>query len=250
MPRRPLSFSGRAGDLQQGREQVLRETVEERETRLQRMRLNQRLRLVSETQEERETRLQRMGQRTVSRRLERTERPAFNECSRDWHLRLLRTERPAFNKCVSTSRRGWHLRLLRTETCLRQMCINKHQRLASETTFLLGLTQVEEMLISAVMPIIYIYRLPHGQYGYSGHVINLHQDVLSFASTLKARPTMLAFRLVLGVHIVQGVPRADESVCRVSGPCRRARVAMASCYSSTMCSNIVCAYVSPRSSHG
>ena len=124
------------------------------------MRLNQRLRLVSETQEERETRLQRMGQRTVSRRLERTERPAFNECSRDWHLRLLRTERPAFNKCVSTSRRGWHLRLLRTETCLRQMCINKHQRLASETTFLLGLTQVEEMLISAVMPIICIYRLP------------------------------------------------------------------------------------------
>ena len=77
------------------------------------------------------------------------------------------------------------------------MCINKHQRLASETTFLLGLTQVEEMLISAVMPIIFIYRLPHGQYGYSGHVINLHQDVLSFASTLKARPTMLAFRLVI-----------------------------------------------------
>ena len=147
MPRRPLSFSGRAGDLQQRREQALRETVEERETRLQRMRLNQRLRLVSETQEERETRLQRMGQRTVSRRLGRTERPAFDECSRGWHLRLLRTERPAFNKCVSTSRRGWHLRLLRTETHLQQMCINKHQRLASETTFLQGLTQVKEMLI-------------------------------------------------------------------------------------------------------
>ena len=77
------------------------------------------------------------------------------------------------------------------------MCINKHQRLASETTFLLGLTQVEEMLISAVMPIMCIYRLPHGQYGYSGHVINLHQDVLSVESTLKARPTMLAFRLVI-----------------------------------------------------
>ena len=170
---------------------MLRETVEERETRLQR------LRLVSETQEERETRLQRMGQRTVSRKLGRTERPAFDECSRGWHLRLLRTERPAFNKCVSTSRRGWHLRPLRTETRLQQMCINKHQRLASETTFLQGLTQVKEMLISAVMPIICIYRLPHGQYSYSGHVINLHQDVLSFASTLEARPTMLAFRLVV-----------------------------------------------------
>ena len=69
MPRRPLSFSGRAGDLQQRGEQVLRETVEERETRLQR------LRLVSETQEERETRFQRMGQRTVSRKLGRTGDP-------------------------------------------------------------------------------------------------------------------------------------------------------------------------------
>ena len=167
MPRRPLSFSGRAGDLQQRREQVLRETVEERETRLQRMRLNQRLRLVSETQEERETRLQRMGQRTVSRKLGRTERPAFNECSRGWHLRLLRQrDLPSTN-------------------------VSQHQKLASETTFLLGLTQVEEMLISAVMPITYYY-LPSGQYGYSGHVINL-----SFASTLKARPTMLAFRLVM-----------------------------------------------------
>ena len=146
----------RKRDLQQGREQVLRETVEERETRLQR------LRLVSETQEERETRLQRMGQRTVSRRLGRTERPAFDECSRGWHLRLLRTERPAFNKCVSTSRRGWHLRPLRTETRLQQMCINKHQRLASETTFLQGLTQVKEMLISAVMPIICITVYPMG----------------------------------------------------------------------------------------
>ena len=47
-----------------------------------------------------------------------------------------------------------------------------------------GLTQVEEMLISAVMPIMSIYRLPQGQYGYSGHVINLPQDIASFASSL------------------------------------------------------------------
>ena len=33
-----------------------------------------------------------------------------------------------------------------------------------------GLTQVEEMLISRVLPIMSVYRLPHGQYGYSGHV--------------------------------------------------------------------------------
>ena len=42
-------------------------------------------------------------------------------------------------------------------------------------------TQVEEMLISGVLPIMFLYRLSHGQYGYSGHVINLPQDVGSFA---------------------------------------------------------------------
>ena len=40
------------------------------------------------------------------------------------------------------------------------------------------------MLISAVMPIMSIYRLPHSQYSYSGHVINLPQDVVSFTTSL------------------------------------------------------------------
>lgn len=51
-----------------------------------------------------------------------------------------------------------------------------------------GLTQV---LVSAVMPIMSIYRLPHGQYGYSGHVINLPQDVASFANSLPCLPSEL-----------------------------------------------------------
>ena len=42
-----------------------------------------------------------------------------------------------------------------------------------------GLTQVEEMLISAVIPMMSFYRLPLGQYGYSGHVVNLPQDVVT-----------------------------------------------------------------------
>ena len=54
-----------------------------------------------------------------------------------------------------------------------------------------GLTQVEEMLISAVMPIMSIYRLPLGQYGYSGHVINLPQDIASFATSLPRLPSEL-----------------------------------------------------------
>ena len=53
------------------------------------------------------------------------------------------------------------------------------------------LTQVEEMLISTVLPIMSIYRLPHGQYSYSGHVINLPQDVASFATSLPRLPSEL-----------------------------------------------------------
>ena len=54
-----------------------------------------------------------------------------------------------------------------------------------------GLTPVEEMLISAVLPIMTLYRLPHGQYGYSGHIINLPQDVASLADKLPRTPADL-----------------------------------------------------------
>ena len=47
------------------------------------------------------------------------------------------------------------------------------------------------MLVSAVMPVMSIYRLPLGQYGYTGHVINLPQDVVSFASSLPRVPSEL-----------------------------------------------------------
>ena len=33
-----------------------------------------------------------------------------------------------------------------------------------------------------------VYRLPQGQYGYSGHVVNLPQDVASFVQSLPAFP--------------------------------------------------------------
>ena len=51
-----------------------------------------------------------------------------------------------------------------------------------------GLTPVEEMLISAILPVMTLYRLPHGQFGYSGHVINLPQDIASFAEKLPRTP--------------------------------------------------------------
>ena len=54
-----------------------------------------------------------------------------------------------------------------------------------------GLTQVEEMLISCVLPIMSLYHLPRRQYAYSGHVTNLPQDVASFANTLPRLPSEL-----------------------------------------------------------
>ena len=54
-----------------------------------------------------------------------------------------------------------------------------------------GLKQTEEMLISAVMPIMSIYKLPHGQYSCSGHVVNLPQDVVLLAQKLPRLPSNL-----------------------------------------------------------
>ena len=52
------------------------------------------------------------------------------------------------------------------------------------------------MLISAVMPFMSIYRLPHGQYGYKGHVINLSQDITTFVSRIPRLPLELDILLV------------------------------------------------------
>jgi len=65
------------------------------------------------------------------------------------------------------------------------------------------LTQIEEMLISPVIPMISIYRLPHGQYGYSGHVINLPQDVSGFVNSLPRHPSELDIILVKHPDISQ-----------------------------------------------
>ena len=52
------------------------------------------------------------------------------------------------------------------------------------------------MLISAVIPIMTIYWLPHGQYGYRGHVINLPQDLTTFATSLPRLPKELDILIV------------------------------------------------------
>ena len=43
--------------------------------------------------------------------------------------------------------------------------------------------------MSAVLPVMSIYKLSHRQYGYSGHIINFPQDVKSFATSLPRLPS-------------------------------------------------------------
>ena len=50
------------------------------------------------------------------------------------------------------------------------------------------LTQVEEMLISHALPILRVYVKPGGQRAYSGHCINLPQDVKELADYLPRYP--------------------------------------------------------------
>ena len=59
-----------------------------------------------------------------------------------------------------------------------------------------GMTQVEQMLIAKVAPIMRVYRLKGGQYAHGGYVVNTPQDVTGFTTSL---PRLAAEILVLVV---------------------------------------------------
>ena len=59
-----------------------------------------------------------------------------------------------------------------------------------------GLTQIEEMLIARALPIMRVYIKPGGQRGYSGHCINLPQNVTELASSLPRYPKDLSVIIV------------------------------------------------------
>ncbi|CAB3977795.1 ATP-dependent DNA helicase PIF1 [Paramuricea clavata] len=59
-----------------------------------------------------------------------------------------------------------------------------------------NLTQIEEMLIARALPIMRVYIKPGGQRGYSGHCINLPQNVKELAMSLPRYPKDLAVIIV------------------------------------------------------
>ncbi len=64
----------------------------------------------------------------------------------------------------------------------------------------MDLTQVEEMLISRVCPIMRVYRKHGGPRGCEGHVLNLLQDVQSFFNWLPSQVADLPFMVVQRYH--------------------------------------------------
>ena len=58
------------------------------------------------------------------------------------------------------------------------------------------LTQIEEMLIARALPIMRVYIKPGGQRGYSGHCINLPQNVTEPATSLPRYPKDVAVIIV------------------------------------------------------
>ena len=59
-----------------------------------------------------------------------------------------------------------------------------------------GLTQIEEMLIARALPIMKVYVKPGGQRGYSGHCINMPQNVTELAHSLPRYPKDIPFVIV------------------------------------------------------
>ena len=206
------------------------ETDGEREERLQVLRDNQAQRLATETDGDRFNRLQQLRENHSLRVAQEDEpdsaRRRQQNADTQRRLRDLQRQRPhtaltraqakmatfhsklaslEFSKCTVCLER-YHVKKtpsvsLNTDKVCTRCKRDKHtpKIYSSENSMdpgpvppeLSGLTQVEEMLISAVMPMMSVYRLPYGQYGYSGHVINFPQDVLSFATTLPRLPSQL-----------------------------------------------------------
>lgn len=67
---------------------------------------------------------------------------------------------------------------------------------SSVPSVLENLTQAEEMLIARALPITHVYVKPGGQLGYSGHCINLPQNVIELANSLPRFPKELSIIIV------------------------------------------------------
>ncbi len=176
------------------------EDDDSRQVRQEVDRLKSQERCATEDDDSRQARLQenrlRMHSRRDAQRCQETagpllHQPAVKSKVAAFHAKLGECE---FTECGTCNESFPSITLSRSEECVRCSRDKRQPKLYSRENSmdpgpvpvkLQGLTQVEEMLISAVMPMMMLYRLPHGQYGYRGHIINLPQDISSSKVILK-----------------------------------------------------------------
>ena len=186
------------------RNTIQTETDDERQARLADKSIHMRERLQEETDEERHARLAYKRIRNLERRqpvqCELNSRARSTLAS--FHANLVSCTFQEWQTCnESFLKLNPNLSLLHC-TCnydKKQSKLYSHENNMDPGVVppeLMSLTQVEEMLISPVMPMMSVYRLPHRQFGYNGHVINLPQNVSSFVSKLPRLPSDLHILLV------------------------------------------------------
>ena len=184
------------------------ESAEQRDTRLLNMRVNERESRSVESSEHRDNRLENMRMHTHEQR--QSLRLDYSTLYTKSALKSIHTFHAkmttcAYSECVTCNESFPSMNASQRTECTRCSRDKREPKLCSTGNGmdpglvplkLQGLTQVEEMLISSVMPIMSLYHLPHGQYGYSGHIINLPQDIATFTNTLPRSPSQLDVLLV------------------------------------------------------
>ena len=82
-------------------------------------------------------------------------------------------------------------RCLRDKNATKKFSVDNNMIPSQAPKELQGLTQLEEMLIARVFPVISVYTKPGGQKAYKGHCINFSQDIQELANSLPRYPREL-----------------------------------------------------------
>ncbi len=174
------------------------ETIEQREIRLAKDRVNKRIKKSSETLEVREARLSRERERKRNKRTSRVlenidehlnrqdENNIINQQLPESDRKLLQTFREAIKKlshkfCPVCNERFPSIEITKGKCRRCYYDKNEIKRFSADNNMdpgevpeeLQGLTEIEEMLIARIFPIVSVYCLRGGQYAYRGNVLSL-----------------------------------------------------------------------------
>ncbi|CAG8483324.1 16666_t:CDS:2 [Rhizophagus irregularis] len=201
------------------------ETVEQRENRLAQDKENKRVKRATETAEQREIRLQKRRERyhmkrkerlalsNIEEQLNRQDEPTqddsdesrLSEADRKL-LHEFRTKINSFvnNCCPVCNERfpsieiisGQCRRCYYDKNTVKKFSADNNMDPGDVPEELRDLTEIEEMLIARIFPIVSVYCLRGGQYAYRGNVINFPQNVEEFATQLPRNPSSLDVLIV------------------------------------------------------